>query len=189
MLDNAKIQLTMFTQGRDSHSLSETDKAYLAGFIDGEGCISIQKIARQAKGATPVYTLALVIASCDKDVLMYWREKTGLGAISTRKAQRENCRDGHLWGIRSAQAVSLLKEVYPYLMLKKEQADIAFQFQATMRPDSNWGNRKVGRGGLPVSPEVVHQRERYKQALTRVKGYLTKRGRPARIALDEGAKV
>jgi hypothetical protein len=156
----------------------ETDKAYLAGLIDGEGCISISSYLAK-RTPTRIYYLQLIIAYCDKDILTYWCNKTGLGVIKTYKAQRANCRDGYQWRMSSIQAEALLKEVYPYLMLKKEQADIAFRFQSTM--NQSWGGkgRNCIKGGKRVNPEIMHQRERYKQALTRIKGYLTKRGRPA----------
>lgn len=77
-------------------NLSETDKAYLAGLIDGEGCISIAKHISK-RTTTPIYHLTLIISSCDKDVLEFWKTKTELGAIKHARHSEENWRDGYSW--------------------------------------------------------------------------------------------
>jgi hypothetical protein len=154
--------------------ITETDKAYLAGFIDGEGCISINKQWTD-RTPTPIYWLIITVTSVDKDTLEYCRRMTGLGSIQyNRKSTQDNDRHVYAWHLTSNRAIDLLRMIYPYMKIKREQADIAFAFQETM------GKSPVGgRGlGLKVLPEILHQRERYKQALTALKGYKSVRGRP-----------
>src|SRR3990172_3163537 len=146
------------------------ERAYLAGLVDGEGCISISEYRNPKKTATTILTLSLTVSSCDKDILDYWAEKTGLGSVFIGTRARSNSRTGYSWRLCSNKAVELIDLIYPYLMLKKEQADIAVKFQETM------GMR---RDGKRLSPEILHQRLRYKEALTRIKN-TTKRGRPRR---------
>lgn len=158
-------------------AITETDKAYLAGLIDGEGCIVITKSVYE-RTPTPIYSLAVVVSSCDGDVLRYWAEKTGCGKVRTGALEHGNSRKSYVWWVSSRQAESLLRCVYPYLMLKREQADIAFKFTETIAPVGGWGQRGGTRGGNRTPPDVIHQRERYKQALSKMKGYKVRRGRP-----------
>lgn len=168
-----------------SNPLRETDKAYLAGLIDGEGCISIakQKITRSP---TPVYYLMVSIVSTDKNLLDYWRDITGLGNLCiTRKGNLKE-RDCYQWQLTSNQAIELLILVYQYLILKKDQADIAFNFKKTFLKKGGWyGKTTHGvKGGERVPIEIIDQRERCKQELSTAKGYKVIRGRPLKLEVE-----
>jgi hypothetical protein len=161
--------------------VAETDKAYLAGLIDGEGCIHIaETLNHRTPNRPPVTEMHLIVAitSVDRDFLDYYQKLTGLGSVHNGSKDHDNCRATFQWWITSKQATAMLFLVYPYLKIKKEQADIAFKFQETM--NKSFGGKGEGciKGGKRVNPDILLQRQRYKQALTRTKGYKTKRGRP-----------
>jgi hypothetical protein len=163
--------------------ISETDKAYLAGLIDGEGCISI--LSHTQNGRLK-HTLNLKISSSDLAVLNYLRDKYEMGYVSCSAkdgANGENCRAVYAWGASSQKARILIEMAMPYMLIKKEQADIAIKFQETMRPVGHYGAIKgvIGSGATP--DETVYQRERYKQALSQLKGFKVKRGRPKEATL------
>jgi len=70
----------MFT----SKSLTEPQKAYLAGFIDGEGYIGLTfQIKRETSqnSATPRHHPYLIIANNNSSVLFYVKELLGEGRI------------------------------------------------------------------------------------------------------------
>lgn len=107
-------------------NLLETDKAYLAGLIDGEGCITITKAKRPHSTPLPIYILLIVISQKDKQLLDFWKAKTQLGSVFAVKKSRN---DGiYQWQIKSRQAETLLRAVYDFLILKKNQADLVFKF-------------------------------------------------------------
>lgn len=162
-----------------SVTLRDTDKAYLAGIVDGEGCISISKQIIK-RTPTPVYSLIVVVSLVNKDVLQYFKEITGLGSVKygAKHESSDNSRTSYQWWVSSRQAEKLLVEIYPYLRIKREQADIALSFMKTYQL-KYYGKTKTGiKGGCRTPAEIVHQRDRYKNALTMLKGYKTKRGRP-----------
>jgi hypothetical protein len=51
------------------------------------------------------------------------------GRIQKRKHNKPKWRDCYSWELNSTQAYDFLKCVYPYLTIKKAQADLAFEFQ------------------------------------------------------------
>src|SRR3990167_1151597 len=84
--------------------LTNTDKAYLAGLIDGEGCISI--VRGTYKSGNPYYRLLIVVSQNDKIVLQYWRDKTGFGSIHTLRKDTKRWTAQHTWQISTAQALT-----------------------------------------------------------------------------------
>ena len=155
--------------------ITEPERAYLAGFFDGEGCISIIEDGSGNNTQSPKLALTINVASCDKHILDLWASKTGIGSVYVGTKARGNVRTGYQWCASSKGAVELLWLIYPYLNIKKEQADVAFKFQETMGGHS--GSLKNTRGGQRVPDDVIQQRYLYKDELTRLKGN-TKYGRP-----------
>jgi len=147
--------------------ITELERAYLAGFIDGEGCISIIE-QRRTNSPMPSLHVVVAVSSCEKTILDYWAEKTGLGSVNLSTKARGNSRNGYLWQVSARKAMGLLVMVYPYLILKKPQADVAFDFQETIY--KNWDGKRL-------NPEILAERFRFKDELTRLKG-TTKAGRP-----------
>lgn len=99
--------------------LAETDKAYLAGLIDGEGCVGAFKRERTN---TTICSPYVSIANTNPAMIEWIREKIPFGTATSRKSKITHWKD-HLtmqWGGDSA--IALLECVFPYLVLKSEQA-------------------------------------------------------------------
>lgn len=110
---------------------SETDKAYLAGFLDGEGTIVIG-----THGQVNRLSVRVIIGNTNKEILTNLQELWG-GCLSTRQPQKEGWKACSVLEWSTSKAIEILKEVLPYLKLKKEQSLIAIQFQETINPMSN----------------------------------------------------
>lgn len=93
-----------------------TDIAWAAGFLDGEGCI---RICRRQNG---FYNLQVSIAQVVKAPLDDLQMIFG-GSIRQQSGSWR-------WQIDSRQAAKLLEQVIPFLRVKREQAEIALQFQS-----------------------------------------------------------
>lgn len=115
------------------------DLAYFAGFIDGEGYIGINK-----QGRRNAYRLELRVGSTNLWILQLMKMRFGGWVYLTNnnwtKSKYPNAKDFWVWVIYSRQANELLKELLPYLKLKKAEAEIAIDYQAN-RPKS--GKRKT----------------------------------------------
>ena len=99
--------------------MKATDKAYIAGIIDGEGCLSISN-PRPRDGCSEH---VLRVGMCDKETILFLKETTGIGSIhKPRKLP-----SGKLfwtWVVSIHPASRLLKKLLPYLRSKKKQAEI-----------------------------------------------------------------
>lgn len=103
-----------------------TSLAYLAGFFDGEGCISIIK-GKNRLGNTQ-YGLRVIVSNTNNYVLQLYKFSFS-GRIQKRKHDKPKWRDCYAWGLSSTQAYDFLKCLYTYLVIKKAEADLAFEFQ------------------------------------------------------------
>lgn len=122
--------------------MRDTDLAWAAGIIDGEGCIDIS--LRQGRYAQ----LDVSVVNTDPRLLLRLRELFR-GSVHHRPHQtsRPRHRMTWRWTIVSRQAETFLRQVRPYLVIKQEQADIALAMRKTMRIREGHG-----RTNYPLSP-------------------------------------
>jgi len=105
---------------------TETIVAYIAGFFDGEGSIFISKGTHQ-------YFLCVNISNTNLSILEDINKITGLGSVSESHDARKN--SSKLFRIRfyCNEAKAFLEQVYPFLRIKKAQAELAIEFQSKMK--------------------------------------------------------
>ena len=108
--------------------LSETDKAYIAGFFDGEGCVHIS-LKKRSDGSPYPYGMRMCFTNTNKNVLMSIAETIGIGKLNCCVRKNMKHRDVWLLVVYGKDAQKLLNEIEPYLRLKKNIAVIAQGFQ------------------------------------------------------------
>lgn len=145
---------------RGKHTIAEL--AYTAGLIDGEGHIIIYKDNRQnnPKYRTKNPTYILIVGCCNTDsrAIDFLFDRWG-ACRQTRGRQRENWKRVYEWTIQSNKALEFLKEIEPYLIIKKEKAQLAIEFQTGME----W--YKKGRKFKTTPVEEIIRRENIWQKL------------------------
>lgn len=112
--------------------LSPQDAAYIAGMLDGDGSITIsdRTESRPRTSRPSVY----VCITNSHEPLMHWLvEKTGTGTItavapSLNSIVKRNKAVYH-WRLTSISALSLLQQVIPYMIEKREKAAEAMASQ------------------------------------------------------------
>lgn len=131
--------------------------AYMAGIVDGEGCISIRRqlpLVRKAE-KSPRFTSRLAIRMCDREAIKLFEAASGHSATWVK-----NGLGGYIWSwqVHCKKAANLLHKLIPYLTIKRRQADLLLELEENM---ASWdaGARK-GRYGFPVVPaDVLAKRE------------------------------
>lgn len=135
--------------------LSEDEKIlmYTAGLFDGEGCVMIQRKRN-------TFWLHVRVTSTDQPIVnwMYAHFGGSVGVQSPNKNVK-NCRPCWYWDIQSKAASTFLARIEPMLVIKREQAKLALEFQS----------RLGGRGVNQLEPEEVVIRETYKRRLVELK--------------------
>jgi hypothetical protein len=126
--------------------MKRTELAYIAGLIDGEGTIGF---GFKAKGDIATYTLRLRVGMSDENTIRWLQRTSGFGSVTFRDLSRRRRQTHWVWSVFSNQAASVLREVLPYLMVKKQQAELGILFQ------NSKGQPLVLLGGAyGVTPEI-----------------------------------
>jgi hypothetical protein len=94
--------------------LSETEAAYLAGIIDGEGTVTLTRTHR-GENRRPVVS----ISSTELPLLLYVRSVVGAGRITSKVRAQDHHSPSFAYTIYSRQALTLLNQVSPYLRTYK----------------------------------------------------------------------
>jgi hypothetical protein len=124
----------------------EVQVAYAAGFFDGEGHIRIQSHSKRGS-----YMLSVSAVQATPYPLPLFVELFG-GTMKKRLLNyRGTKRALFTWQTSSACAERALREMMPFLIVKRDEAEVALRFRATFRPQH--GERSKN------SPEVELARE------------------------------
>ena len=150
--------------------MQETDKAYLAGLLDGEGCIRIASAyhTNVKKRVSPLallstqkrnYWMQVLLGNSDVNVLKDIQEQWG-GNLSLRSSTRRGKPFGNItWN--KQKAVELLRHLKPYLRIKAIECQVALEFVSLLNPPEHRGQR--------LSDKDLEIREYYKQKLSALK--------------------
>lgn len=104
--------------------LTKEQAAYIAGIIDGEGSISlVQSFAKRTNGRY-VYPLVRV-ANTAQSLVDWLLDVVGFGSMQYVTRSNEKCKP--VWHVSwaASEAIQVLREVEPYLVIKKDRARIA----------------------------------------------------------------
>lgn len=113
--------------------LTDIQIGYIAGLLDGEGCIRIRSNGKNGNGVVSVH-----IASTDLNVLQNLQQLTSLGFIyqsRKKKYKASVARALYSWEFSPKDAFTLLMLVKEHLIIKKDQAELAIKFQELVNMD------------------------------------------------------
>uniref|UniRef100_A0A6M3J2L2 Putative homing endonuclease n=1 Tax=viral metagenome TaxID=1070528 RepID=A0A6M3J2L2_9ZZZZ len=114
--------------------LTPTDAAYLAGIIDGEGSIGLNKVHSNSIDHTSTYVIRMRVANTDKALMDWICVKVGYGSVRKVKVgeDKSHYKQAYEWYLSNRRVIDVLKQIYPYLKVKRLQADVAFEYQETI---------------------------------------------------------
>ena len=135
--------------------MKKTDIAYMAGIIDGEGCIGIHRAGKKPNG-NPQYFLRVVIGMCNEYIPNLFRFYFG-GQVIFCQPRKENWNPQWRWAVTYEQAAQCLKILLPYLRLKRDEAILGLKFQSNKK---HRGSPKgQNGGGIPETEEDLALQE------------------------------
>jgi hypothetical protein len=125
--------------------LNKIDWSYWAGFFDGEGCISV------GHNGGSHWALRITLSCCNKEVIDKFHNLFRGSVYDQQyyKNQHRNCYRARLSGLN---AISFLKGIYSYSIVKKDEVAEALKFP-------------VGKSGCSVSKKDMKLRYNIKQKL------------------------
>jgi len=104
------------------------DFSYIAGFFDGEGCITSTIVKKKNRDTHHVYSI-IIITNTNLEVLKYIQKVFGFGRINEKKYEKH--RKTRCWAYTidsSSEILEFLQSIRPYLRVKDEQADLAVEY-------------------------------------------------------------
>lgn len=134
--------LTSFCE-RYNRNVEEMTKvlAYFAGFVDGEGCISIVKHKPQPGRPNYYFYLAVRVVNTDRRPIELLQNTfggwikvvNGTGSWKTR----------YEWVAECGTATKTLELLLPYLLVKREQAKVGLKFSKHKKDTHRVGRRRL----------------------------------------------
>lgn len=101
--------------------MTDTQAAWVAGIVDGEGCIGIFK-ARKS------YRLTLAVSMTHKPTIERLKSLLKVGSITHNKSASSKWKDSWSLHISGEDAVAVIRRLLPYLFTKRAQADLAIEY-------------------------------------------------------------
>jgi len=116
--------------------IKKTDLAYIAGLIDGEGCIQIRRgIRKRTKHGYPRYQLKITVSNTVVSPLKFCESKLGGKVKRVPPGKRSNF-ERYTW--RAVNLIETLNRVIPYLIIKKKQALFGLKFQKLLSANKSY---------------------------------------------------
>lgn len=109
--------------------LTSEDAAYLAGLIDGEGSVMLV-MSRES------VALRVSVSNTNLQILDWSVKATKIGGIYKHQRKNAKHKTGWSWRTHSEGAETLLRQLLPFLKIKKKQAEMGVQFQERLRTPS-----------------------------------------------------
>jgi hypothetical protein len=104
--------------------------AYIAGLIDGEGTVTLTRLHAHENRR-----LVVSIASTELQLLQFVLESSGAGKVTRKKTSSDRHTPSFCYAVTSRQALSLLRQVSPYLRsYKRQRAELALSRYESLTP-------------------------------------------------------
>ena len=131
--------------------MTPTERAYVAGIIDGEGSIEyVQRDRirhdRPGKPVHKVWNIRLEVPQVDGRLIDYLMETTAEGTRDMKHyPNNDSWQDQHRWRVAYRGVYRILKLVDKYLIVKKEKSQLVIDHY-----DEKFSKKVFGKGGFGV---------------------------------------
>ena len=98
-------------------TLSDTEAAYLAGIIDGEGTVCLN---RSYAAQFPTFQPLVAVTSTDIELLT-WIKERAKGTIIKQKRYVDHHTQAHIWRLKSDGALALLARTMPFMVIERKK--------------------------------------------------------------------
>lgn len=141
--------------------------AYAAGLFDGEGMIRMTSHIHRDK-VTRIYQIQCVLGVVHRPVIEALKEEYG-GSIHENRHDLRSPRNRIVfqWAIASQKAASFMRRIQPYVVIKRDQLELALEFQSHI---DEWRGKLGNRAGFhPDRDKVFAWRADVARRLTEMK--------------------
>jgi hypothetical protein len=119
--------------------------AYLAGYIDGDGCFYVRTYIQNQK--ILVFDYSIQVSSVDEDIIIFFHQRFG-GVYSMRSEKREDRKDSYLWTVKTKQSTEIANQIIIFLVSKRKICELFLQV----------GNSIIPNCGIAIAVETISKR-------------------------------
>lgn len=120
--------------------LSAVNKGYLAGMLDADGCVGVARSLSRSGVYKYDFRIRVIITNTNYDLICWLKEITGVGhSHFTSYKYKPTWSSVHRFQVTNSPARELLTEILPYLIVKKERAEMALKLSFGGRQNKNRG--------------------------------------------------
>ena len=110
----------------------DNDIIWAAGFLDGEGCITINRLKYYRDVTKKYYQPQISASQTIKGEMAVLKLQSIFGGFVYRYKEKRNRLDTVTWGTRSRDSQRTILKILPYLVLKRPQAELLLEFYECM---------------------------------------------------------
>ncbi len=114
--------------------MTDVERAYIAGVLDGEGCITIirhDQSKRSTRHKSPSYRLAVTIYNTNKAMIDWLAERMEAHRYYKRR-KSPNHKVCHMLVVSAKTAATFLRDIQPFVIAKQQQIQLALALQETV---------------------------------------------------------
>jgi len=116
------------------NKITKEQKAYIAGLLDADGSVGIDRSLSKSNAYKYNYRVRIIITNSNYDVICWLKDIVGVGCSHrTGRAYKANWSPVHRWQVVAESARLVLKEIEPYMIIKKDLAKMAINFPSKGR--------------------------------------------------------
>ena len=129
--------------------MSPTERAYVAGIIDGEGWVEYRYVnrTRNTRPGKPTYRTLIIrmeVPQVDGRLIDYLMATTDEGNRDMKYFPKNpNAQDQHRWRVSHHGVYRILKQIYKHLIVKREKAKLVIDHY-----DKKFSKKVFGKGGF-----------------------------------------
>ena len=119
--------------------------AYVAGIMDGEGSVTISKAHSKKTRIGYQFVMYVTVRNTNEWLIhwLYFNFGGNVGMSNDNGHKRFGSKPIWYWQATSRVAMKFLKSILPYLQMKREQAEVAIQFQERKAYRGTTGNKRL----------------------------------------------
>jgi hypothetical protein len=128
----------------------DTDIAYIAGIVDGEGCVRIKKTkAYKCQGrTTPGYHASIQIRMVNEEAIRFIAETMG-GWYFRQKPSVKTGKPLYCWSMSDQKAEDALRLLLPFLRVKRRQAEAVIRLREIQKDSQKHRIKVTGYRNFP----------------------------------------
>lgn len=137
---------------REVKVLHQTDAAYIAGLVDGEGTVTLSRRHRNENRH-----IVVSISNTERPLLEYVLSSVGAGKITGKRTYQPQHTASYTYTISNRQALRLLDQIFPFLKTYKAyRSELVLRDYIRLTPRNGRYTKKIKKARTTFENKVMN---------------------------------